>query len=130
MPSACSWAATRRRLRRGGVLLIVGSGLHVAAAGAASPVSTWQPCGAGHGGAFSVRVYRINCAYAQRVTENGLSPNARRTRKGSFRCARRRNASALHVLGRRLGPGRLWVYRCLRHQGRQGLAFDTYYYKP
>jgi hypothetical protein len=91
--------------------------MNVPAASAGPQAWAWRWCGAGHGGAFNVRVYHITCAKAQYITENGLYPNARRTRKGSFRCQRHRSAS-----------GSLWVYTCLRHRGHQGLAFDTYWY--
>jgi hypothetical protein len=84
--------------------------LIVAGASAAS-ASRW--CGPAVGGAFNQRVHGISCGYGQVVTEGGLFPNARRTRQGSFRCARYRQ-------------GQLWAYTCLRSGGTQGLAFNTY----
>lgn len=84
------------------------------AGAAASSRTSWHPCPAGAGGAFNVGVHGISCAYALRITEEGLYPDARRTRLGGFTCKRHRDAR-----------GR-WVYRCVLAQGRQGLSFDTY----
>ena len=90
-------------------MLIAGS----AGAAASSPAS-WRGCGADAGGAMNVSVRQVSCGYALRVTEAGLYPDARRTRLGGFACDRYRDTQ-----------GR-WVYRCLRAEGRQGLAFETY----
>ena len=104
-----------RRQRLGCAAAFAASMLIAGSAGAAaSPGAGWHGCAAGAGGAMNVSVRQVSCGYASRVTEAGLYPDARRTRIGGFTCERYRDAR-----------GR-WVYQCLRDQGRQGLAFETY----
>jgi hypothetical protein len=82
----------------------------------ASPTSSaprWQHCPGDAGGAFNTRVAGINCGYAARVTEGGITADLRSTRVGHLACTRRR-------------AGSLWSYRCIRPGRRAQLSFNTF----